>query len=65
MSERMTMKLRHLTPPIEGRLHLEYTHCCTIWQFLKLSFKTSRLKNWITEIPQTVLFTELQYLSVF
>jgi len=38
-------KIETLSPPIEGRLHLEYTYRSTVWQFLQLSFKTNRPKT--------------------
>ena len=34
-----------LSPPIEGRLHLEYTYRSTVWPFQQLSFKTNRPKT--------------------
>jgi len=38
-------EIETLSPPIEGRLHLEYTYRSTVWQFLQLSFKTNRPKT--------------------
>ena len=38
-------KIETLSPPIEGRLHLEYTYRSTVRQFLQLSFKTNRPKT--------------------
>ena len=38
-------EIETLSPPIEGRLHLEYTYRSTVWPFQQLSFKTNRPKT--------------------
>jgi len=53
-----------LSPPTEGRLHLEYTYHITVWQFYSSASKQigRKLDDWN---PTNRVFSELQYLAVF
>jgi len=43
-------EIETLSPPIEGRLHLEYTYRTTV------QLQNESAENWMTEIPQTEHF---------